>query len=391
MSQQLKEQMRSLALKAQSVVDDAERPTSEKREELDKIEADIKSISEKITDEDYLIEQRKKYAGLAQPERAEDDRAAGKSWGEQFVSSERYGLREKGSRFTTGAVELKATITGTASPVVQPDVRPGVVTINFQRPTVADLMPNGQTTSNTVRYLQETTATNAAAAVAEEGLKPESTLILSEVDEPVRKIATILRVTDEMYDDVAQMRSYIDSRGRLFIQLEEEDQLLNGSGVAPNLTGLRNRTGMQVDQALGTDTRPDAIYKQITNIRTNAFLEPDGIVVHPADWQDIRLAKDANNQYYGGGPFTGAYGNGTMAPDSLWGLRVIITTAITSGTALVGAFGSAAQVFRKGGITVEATNSDGEDFRYNRIAIRFEERLALAVYRPAAFGEVTGL
>lgn len=390
----MKQDMRALALKAQEVVDAPDRPTSEKREELDKIEADIKDLSTKIADEEYIIEQRSKFVGLAaeagapKQDAPKPERSEAKSWGEEFTSSDAYRSSRDGDRktsvFSTGGVELKATMTQTASPVVQSTVLPGIVTINTQRLTVADLMPSGQT-DGPLKYLLETTATNAAAAVAEEGLKPESTLILSEVDEPPRKIATILRVTDEMFEDVAQLRSYVDSRGRLFVQIEEEDQLLNGSGVAPNLTGLRNRTGMQTDQALGADTRPDAIYKQITKIRANAFLEPTGLVVHPNDWQDIRLLKDANSQYYGGGPF------GQMAPDNLWGLNVVITTAITEGVALVGAFSSAAQVFRKGGLTVEATNSDGDDFKYNRVAIRFEERVALAVYRPGGFGEVTGL
>ena len=55
------------------------------------------------------------------------------------------------------------------------------------------------------------------------------------------------------------------------------------------------------------------------------------------------------------------------------------------------AFGQAAQVFRKGGIRVEASNSHSDFFIKNLVAIRAEERLALAVYRPGAFGEVTGL
>jgi HK97 family phage major capsid protein len=64
---------------------------------------------------------------------------------------------------------------------------------------------------------------------------------------------------------------------------------------------------------------------------------------------------------------------------------------MTAGTALVGAFKTAAQIFRKGGVRVEASNSHADFFVKNLVAIRAEERLALAVYRPAAFGEVTGL
>ena len=68
-----------------------------------------------------------------------------------------------------------------------------------------------------------------------------------------------------------------------------------------------------------------------------------------------------------------------------------LTPSIVAGTALVGAFATQSQVFRKGGIRVEASNSHQDFFIKNLVAIRAEERLALAVYRPGAFGKVTGL
>jgi hypothetical protein len=47
-----------------------------------------------------------------------------------------------------------------------------------------------------------------------------------------------------------------------------------------------------------------------------------------------------------------------------------------------------AAVLRRGGLTVEATNSNETDFLNNLIALRCEERLGLAVFRPGAFCEV---
>jgi HK97 family phage major capsid protein len=300
--------------------------------------------------------------------------------------------------FSTGPIKVKATLTETTAGgttgggLAQPQVTPGILPILFQPLTVEDLIPGGQTGAALVRYLKETVATNAAAAVAEGAAKPASTLNFAAVDEPVRKVATTIKVTDEMMQDVPAIRSYIDNRLTLFVQLATEAQILSGAGTGANLTGILNRAGLTAAQAIGTDTAPDAIYKDITKIRVASFLEPDGIVIHPNNWQTIRLAKDANNQYYGGGPFTAAYGaGGGMAPDMLWGKRVVVTTAMTAGTALVGAFGTAAQIFNNGGLTVEATNSNEDDFLNNLIALRAERRLALAIYRPSAFSTVTGL
>ena len=74
--------------------------------------------------------------------------------------------------------------------------------------------------------------------------KPESTITFTQVTEDVRKIATFLPVSDEMLEDVAQIRSYLDSRLVLFVQHAEEAQLIAGDGTAPNISGILDRTGL---------------------------------------------------------------------------------------------------------------------------------------------------
>jgi len=120
-------------------------------------------------------------------------------------------------------------------------------------------------------------------------------------------------------------------------------------------------------------------------IQVATNLQPDGIVMNPANWKTIQLTKDSNGQYYGAGPFA------TPQRPTLWGVRVALTSAITANTALVGCFRTAAQIFRKGGLRVEASNSHANFFVENKMAIRAEERLTLAVYRASAFGTVTNL
>jgi len=57
----------------------------------------------------------------------------------------------------------------------------------------------------------------------------------------------------------------------------------------------------------------------------------------------------------------------------------------------VGAFNIAAQLFRRTGLHIEMSNSDGDNFTKNLVTIRAEPRAALAVYAPAAFCKCTGL
>lgn len=278
---------------------------------------------------------------------------------------------------------MKATFTTSGSTLTGYDRQPGIVMVGQQQLTIADLFAQGQTNLNTIRYIQEDTFTNAATTVAEEGLKPEASFDTSEVDAAVRKIAVIARVTDELFSDFPAVRAYVNERLPFMVEQELEDQLINGDGTAPNISGILDQANIQT-QARGTDTNMDAIYKAMTKIRSVGFFEPDGVNIHPDNWTTIRLAKTNDLDYIWGHP-------SVEGPERIFGLRVNITTAMAAGTALVGAHRLGAQVFYREGLRVEATNSDGEDFRYNRVAIRAEVRAALAVYRPKAFCTVTSL
>src|SRR5690606_21476411 len=110
----------------------------------------------------------------------------------------------------------------------------------------------------------------------------------------------------------------------------------------------------------------------------------------PLDYQSFRLSKDGNGQYYGGGYFAGQYGNGGVPEQPpLWGLRTIVTPAISAGTVLMGAVSQGATVYRKGGVRVDMANTNEADFINNLVTLRVEERLALAVRYPSAFVKVT--
>jgi len=231
------------------------------------------------------------------------------------------------------------------------------------------------------------------ATVAEGAKKPYSDDTFVRLTEQLGKIATLAKLTNEILEDASAIQSFLSARLVNAVGRKEQSELLNGVGL-PGVSGLLGRAGLAatVVQAIAPDTAVDAIYRQITAIRTVSFVEPTGIVMNPVDWQKARLAKDNQGQYYAGGPFTGAYGTGSIGnPYTLWGLPVAVTPAMIAGTALVGGFADSAQIFRKNGITVEMTNSNVDDFENNLVTMRVEERLLLAVYRPSAFGKVTVL
>jgi HK97 family phage major capsid protein len=279
-----------------------------------------------------------------------------------------------------------------------PQVVPGQVEKLFQRLTVASLLLEGQASTTTIRYIVEGTATSGAAGVAEGGTKPESAVGLTTTDEPIKKIATILPVSEEMLEDAPAIQSYINGRLSLFVKIEEERQLLRGTSGGNEVQGLLTSRGVPV-YAGGTAAGNMAVqlFKAMNGMRGSAFIEPEWVVINPTDWQTIRLLADNSGQLFGGGPFFGPYGGPqgpagqseqlTAATDSIWGKPVYVTGVLGQGTALVGSRASA-QVWRRGGLSVEATNSHSNYFQLNLVAIRAEERLGLAVYRPSGFVEV---
>ncbi|MGW5720782.1 phage major capsid protein [Amycolatopsis sp. NPDC003865] len=406
-----REKVRDISAKMLVIVEDTKLSDAEKLKKLEAFEPDLKAAQEEVASKE-AIDRRKAEIFKAAGKKGDNDaggddadkRGGYHSLGEQFVKSLGYrnlceqGL--KGGRWTTGDIELKATLTeGTAGApgggydlvTTPPNVLPGIVDIRFRPLFLEDLLPKGTTSSPLIRYLVEEALTNAAAAVAEGDLKPESALSFTTVDETLHKVATFLPVTDEMLEDWNQIQSYLDARLQLFVRQAAEAQLLSGDGTGANMVGLLNRPGLAATVTKGTapsaadDNSMDAVYRQITAIRQSSFLEPDAIVISPTAWQDIVLSKNAQGAYYANGPFVG------QQPETLWGKRVVQTAALASGKALVGAFGQGAQMFAKGGIVVEASNSHADFFQRNKTAIRAERRLGLAVYRPGAFGLVAGL
>lgn len=261
---------------------------------------------------------------------------------------------------------------------------PRIEPFPVERRTVADLMMQGTIDRGTLEYFEETTFTNAAVEVAEGAAKPEAALDWTLRTEALSKIAVWIPATSEALADISFLRSTIENRLVFMIRRREETQLLNGNGIPPNLSGITNRSGLQT-QAKGTDPTPDAILKAANLIRVNSFYEPDALVMHPLDMQDIRLLRTADGIYIFGSP-TDPY-----TALRLWGLEVRETTAQTQNTAIVGAFGTAAQVFRRSGITITVSTEHASYFIENKVAILAEERLGLAVYRPNAFATVTGI
>jgi len=338
--------------------------------------------------------------------------------GDQFVRSAEYVQLRKSGRFDSAlnrnefsvilsngtslvswqkALQQKALVysgTGVAGALVANDVQPGVLSILQREINVLDLLPRIETASDTIEYILETAFTNNAAMVAEAtattgttGTKPESVLTYESRTAPVRTLAHWIPVTNKTLADAPQIRGIINSRLLLGLTLALENQVLTGDGTGENFTGILNTSGINI-RGLGSDSVPDAVFRARTMVRVTGKARPTAIVMHPNDWEAVRLARENSA--------TGTLGGYLMGPPSmvgattLWGLPVVESEAITENTALVGDFAMGATLFDREQAVVRV-GLINDQFIRNMQTILAELRAAFVVWRPSAFAKITGV
>lgn len=316
--------------------------------------------------------------------RRRDQGDAARTAGERFIEDEGFktfaGQTRPRGRAIVEVKDITSLTTdaaGSAGALVPNDRRGLQVELPQRRLTVRALLAQGNTASNSIEYEQEKLFTNAAAPVAEGALKPQSELQFEDKTAPVRTIAHWMRTSVQILADAPALRSIIDQRLRYGLATVEENQLLNGSGTGQNLLGLVTAaTAYAAPGGLAATSQVDIIRLMILQAALAEY-PPNGIVMNPIDWAAIEMAKDGDGRYLIGNP------QGTLSP-TLWGLPVVATQAMGEDKALVGAFNLAAQIFDRQDATVEVSTEDQDNFARNKVTIRAEERLALAIYRPQA-------
>jgi HK97 family phage major capsid protein len=282
-------------------------------------------------------------------------------------------------------VQTKATLDTSEAPMaLVGDYRMSVWPTLRDRVRILDYLPVERTVHPTVHFFRALTGANAAAAVPEGADKPESTPTWETAYAPVQKLAHYARVNDEVIADFADFRRVIGDEMIAGLIAEENDQLLNGNGTPPNISGLLDATTTTIGSA-GTDL--DAIATAMNLIRTTVYLEPDIVIMHPNDWAStgFLLAKETTGAYMLGDALT------SLSP-RLWGVPVVLTTAMPENSALVANLKDAARAYVRQTPTLEVQPGGGTaEFIANQTLIRAEERLALAVVRPTALVIVTGV
>ena len=299
--------------------------------------------------------------------------------GEHFVNTVK--AATPGKRFDVSAPAFKAATDTQTSPAGAVDYATtfdtNVVTAARTPLVVRDLFAAEQISGSTLVYLVEGAIQGAPAVTAEGNEKPQvhfadptpKTVSLA-------KVACHIKESDEYINDYPFLASAINGRLLYELGLVEQNKLV---------TDLLATTGIQTGTYAATGTATDiadAILQAAMDVQSGSGFAADGILINPADWYILRTGK-YNGQYYGGGYF------GAQDIPNIWGIPVCVSTAVASGTVVVGAFKTCGSVVANGGVAVEAVNTNEDDFVKNLMTIRAEERLALAVRRPAGFKKLT--
>ena len=267
------------------------------------------------------------------------------------------------------AVGTMALSTNTTGQIPQAEREQGITRIVTRNPFILQLVNVGTIMSNVWEWVEQKNREGGSAMTAEGAAKSQADFDLVVASANVKKVTAYIKVTKEMLDDVELLRSEIDQELTELINLKIDDQLLSGTGLTVNLTGITtNATAWAAGAfalAIPTPTKWDVLRTALNQVRVNLF-EPNYIVMHPTDVTSMELSKDNTGQYIMP-PFTSV--DGTIVS----GVRVVANTGVTIDKFLVGDFSKSGVRFKEG-ITINV-GYENDDFTKNLVTILAEARL----------------
>lgn len=280
----------------------------------------------------------------------------------------------------TARIEVKTTLlstSGSAGPLAPVDQRLEPYLMPRRRLRIRDLLSQGNTISNSVRYVQQTGRDVTAGVQTEGSAKREAAITFENQVANVATIAVWIPASKQILDDAPALAATIDAELRYGVDLKEEDQILNGDGTDVNLLGLiPSATAYNAPFVVEASQYMDKILLAQAQLEAADF-EATAVALNPLDWARMRATKDSQERYIAGGPLSGA-------PRQLWDLPVVASNSLAEGEFLVGDFKRAGLLLDRQTMVVEISTEHDDFFTRNLIAIRAEKRVALVIGQPSA-------
>jgi HK97 family phage major capsid protein len=240
-----------------------------------------------------------------------------------------------------------------------------------------------------ISFIRHISTTGNPAPAAEGAMKSEIVLNTDALTLPASKIAGNVGLSYEIINDFEAFHQYAVIELQRQVVDQENQQLLTGSGTAPNMTGLFNTSGILTHDA-STDTGTNVTVWDSLNVALNllrtgpALAEGNLWVFHPTDWNFIRRVKDAY------GRFLVSADPSSDQVNQAWGLPVFADIWCPQGKGLLLDTTKMGYVAIRESMAVRVGYA-GTDFQQNILRFVAEERLVLCVTRPSAVCSITNL
>ena len=248
---------------------------------------------------------------------------------------------------------------------------------------IENLFAHAPIADNTFLYMP-LTVTGNAGFIAEGSAKPETTFNVTAKTGQVKTIATWTKVSEQLFADKSQLINILDNNLTHAVDVTVQNQLISGDGLGENLSGI-SKSGNFTDYVTssGTATNTVDLLRNVAFKMRGANIDNLTIVLNWTDWSALLGLKSTTNEYLI---------NGILDPvkQTIYGIPVVLSSAITAGKFAMGNFKMGGIVFDKTAMSLEIDRT-GDDFTKNLITIRAERRLGFAVVQPKAicYGDLT--
>lgn len=252
-----------------------------------------------------------------------------------------------------------------------------IVSPNYQRVHVRDILSVFPTMSNMITYLRLAPTAGTGIAVVGEGVtKPEIQYTPTVVQAPVKKIAGYLNVTMESIEDVPGFRAWIASELPKAYLLAEDLYILKDA--EDGIFTLAEDWEPQGSVDLSSNPW-DRIIAGMTQIRkVNGY--PTAVWVSPIGRQELVINKDYENAY----SYPIALGDdGVLRVD---GVPVYTSNSFVDGEFLVGDFNTdSVTLHQRQSWVVKYSDEHANNFIDNLVTFLIEGRVVVAVRKPYNF------
>ena len=285
------------------------------------------------------------------------------------------------TKTVTNASIVDSTASQRLIPIGKQPVRRIFIEDLFNQATITEGRSGGKIT-----YVDQNVLTRSADAIANCSPIPESDITWIEKSEDIRKIGDSIKVCRDTLEDYDFVQNEVDNFLRENLMLKLDQQLLLGTGVAPQFTSVDSKAqlwsvaaGSPIENLAASIPSPttfDVVQSAICQIRisgesNNQFYNPNAILMNPADVCQMKLEKDADANYL----LPIYFSNDGMFID---GVPVYETPLVPAGTIYVGDF-TKGTVYTHRDMEIMMANQHATDFTSDLITIKGTLRKALVI------------